>query len=66
MSQKPILIPEFGQHVIEGDRKDGYWVETFHFDKPDLAPGIITYVEAYYKHWEYATDVLSDLVSYRV
>ncbi|KAH6844715.1 hypothetical protein B0I37DRAFT_446698 [Chaetomium sp. MPI-CAGE-AT-0009] len=34
-------VPSFGRSVIEDNRSDGYWVETFHFCKDDLVPGII-------------------------
>jgi hypothetical protein len=44
MSAKTILVPQFGNSVIEDNREDGYWVETFHFHKDDRAPGIITCV----------------------
>jgi len=37
-----IQVPKFGAAVIEDKRKDGYWVETFHFDKEDRVPGIVT------------------------
>ncbi|KAF4452163.1 Aldos-2-ulose dehydratase [Fusarium austroafricanum] len=37
-----IAEPTFGSSVIEDRRQDGYWVETFHFDKNDPVPGIIT------------------------
>ncbi|KAH8676425.1 hypothetical protein BGZ60DRAFT_513367 [Tricladium varicosporioides] len=33
--------PSFGHFVIDKDRTDGYWVETFHFSQADLVPGII-------------------------
>ena len=37
-----IQVPKFGAAVIEDKRKDGYWVETFHFDKEDRVPGLVT------------------------
>jgi hypothetical protein len=42
MSPPTIAEPSFGSNIIEDKRSDGYWVETFHFDKEDPVPGIIT------------------------
>lgn len=43
MAQKQsIPVPVFGSAVIDNDRTDGYWVETFHFNKKDTVPGVIT------------------------
>ncbi|KAK0716080.1 hypothetical protein B0H67DRAFT_256768 [Lasiosphaeris hirsuta] len=39
-SKSPI-VPIFESAVIESDRQDGYWVETFHFSRDDKAPGVI-------------------------
>ncbi|RYP70278.1 hypothetical protein DL771_005581 [Monosporascus sp. 5C6A] len=33
--------PSFGRLVIDDDRSDGYWVETFHFSSDERVPGII-------------------------
>ncbi|OCK81474.1 hypothetical protein K432DRAFT_295373 [Lepidopterella palustris CBS 459.81] len=41
MSPKP-LVPSFSSSIIEDNRSDGYWVETFHFSKEDRVPGVIT------------------------
>jgi hypothetical protein len=35
-------VPVFDSSVIDSDRTDGYWVETFHFKKDDKIPGVIT------------------------
>lgn len=40
MPQSDIIVPKFGRTVIESDRKDGYWVETFPFGKDEI-PGLI-------------------------
>ncbi|KAK6216836.1 hypothetical protein QIS74_06950 [Colletotrichum tabaci] len=40
MSSADFAVPEFGRAVIEGDRTDGYWVETFKFEK-DEVPGLV-------------------------
>jgi hypothetical protein len=42
--QKTVPAPVFESAVIDSDRTDGYWVETFHFTKNDRVPGVITYV----------------------
>jgi hypothetical protein len=44
MAQKrnTIATPVFDSEVIDSDRTDGYWVETFHFNKNDKVPGVIT------------------------
>ncbi|KAK7413087.1 hypothetical protein QQX98_008035 [Neonectria punicea] len=38
----PIPTPSFSDSIIDDKRTDGYWVETFKFDKDDSVPGIIT------------------------
>lgn len=38
-----ITTPVFDSQVIDGDRTDGYWVETFQFDQKDEVPGVVTY-----------------------
>lgn len=45
MAQKgnTIITPVFDSEVIDSDRTDGYWVETFLFDNNDKVPGVITY-----------------------
>lgn len=40
-TKSSIQVPSFGSSVIESNRKDGYWVETFHFSSKDRVPGII-------------------------
>lgn len=45
-SPATIQVPRFNASVIEDNRKDGYWVETFHFSKEDRVPGIVTSVYA--------------------
>ncbi|KAL0932732.1 uncharacterized protein CTRU02_211695 [Colletotrichum truncatum] len=40
MTSANIAVPSFGRTVIESDRKDGYWVETFKFGKGEV-PGLI-------------------------
>lgn len=38
-----VKVPQYSSSVIQSNRSDGYWVETFHFDqKHDRVPGIIT------------------------
>lgn len=39
---KTVSVPVFESTVIDSDREDGYWVETFHFSKDDKVPGVIT------------------------
>jgi aldos-2-ulose dehydratase len=36
-----VQVPSFSSSIIENNRTDGYWVETFHFDDKDRVPGII-------------------------
>lgn len=40
-SKSTTQAPSFSSSVIESNRSDGYWVETFHFDQKDKVPGII-------------------------
>ena len=40
-TKSSIQVPSFRSSVIESNRKDGYWVETFHFSSKDRVPGII-------------------------
>jgi hypothetical protein len=40
MNSAPVP-PNFGSSVIEPERKDGYWIETFQFSKEDDVPGVI-------------------------
>lgn len=39
---KTVPVPVFESTVIDTEREDGYWVETFHFSKTDKVPGVIT------------------------
>ncbi|KAI9148001.1 Aldos-2-ulose dehydratase [Paramyrothecium foliicola] len=34
------MFPQFTEETLQ-DRKDGYWIQNFHFDKTDKAPGLI-------------------------
>lgn len=40
--------PKFTKSVVENNRIDGYWLETFWVDKADKYPGLIGYVPAMY------------------
>ncbi|EXF75920.1 hypothetical protein CFIO01_00405 [Colletotrichum fioriniae PJ7] len=40
MTSIDLPVPEFGRAVIEDNRKDGYWVETFKFGE-DEVPGLV-------------------------
>jgi hypothetical protein len=40
--RKTLPVPVFDSNVIDSDRSDGYWVETFQFSKDDKVPGVIT------------------------
>ncbi|KAK7954127.1 hypothetical protein PG988_014821 [Apiospora saccharicola] len=40
-SSSSVSPPSFGSAVIQSDRKDGYWVETFQFSKDDRVPGVM-------------------------
>lgn len=40
MASNELAVPSFGKTVIENDRKDGYWVETFHFANGEV-PGLL-------------------------
>ncbi|KAL0769478.1 hypothetical protein CaCOL14_008786 [Colletotrichum acutatum] len=40
MASIDLPVPEFGRAVIEDNRKDGYWVETFKFGE-DEVPGLV-------------------------
>jgi hypothetical protein len=40
-SQGTLLAPDFGCVTIQGERTDGYWVETFHLDQRDPVPGVV-------------------------
>jgi len=41
-NKRTVQVPVFESTVIDGDREDGYWVETFHFNADDKIPGVIT------------------------
>lgn len=43
-SSSGALVPSFSHSVIENNRSDGYWVETFNFSKKEKVPGVIVYV----------------------
>jgi hypothetical protein len=37
-----VQVPQYSSSIIQSNRSDGYWVETFHFHKKhDRVPGII-------------------------
>lgn len=46
MSKLP--TPAFTKSVVQDDRTDGYWIETFWVDPRDKVPGLIGY--ACYPH----------------
>ncbi|KAK5651789.1 hypothetical protein OQA88_11656 [Cercophora sp. LCS_1] len=39
---RSVITPVFDSTIIDYDRTDGYWVETFQFSKEDKVPGVIT------------------------
>lgn len=41
-NEKTVQAPSFQSTVIDSDRQDGYWVETFPFSTDDKVPGVIT------------------------
>ncbi|KAF6826525.1 hypothetical protein CMUS01_09390 [Colletotrichum musicola] len=40
MASNELAVPSFAKTIIENDRKDGYWVETFHFANGEV-PGLL-------------------------